>query len=171
MKDAEMNTSVTERIEADAPPAARLLAHDFEAWRVGVMRWLIVTSSLVVGYWLLWIADRGILATDHTAQYVAFEQSFPLADAWLLTALLMTAIQLWRCHASALVWVFVVGGASMYLCGMDVLYDLQHSIYTHGQGGRIELAINLITAASSIGIMAFGWHFRETLLGASSSHR
>jgi hypothetical protein len=95
-----VNTSVTERIEADMPGDSRLLAHDFEVWRLGVMRWLIVTSALVVAYWLLWVVNRGVLASDHTAQYVAFEQSFPLADAWLLTALLMAAIQLWRRRAS-----------------------------------------------------------------------
>jgi hypothetical protein len=156
--------STTDRTAAPILRESRLLAFDFEAWRVGVMRWLTVTSVLVVAYWVLWVTDRGIVAADHAAQYVAFEQSFPLADAWLLTALIMAAVQLWRRAPSALAWVFVVGGAGMYLCGMDVLYDLQHGIYTKGGAGMIELAINVITAASSAGIMAFGWHFRHALL-------
>lgn len=168
-----MNVSIstTDRTAAPVPRESRLLAFDFEAWRVGVMRWLVVTSALVVAYWVLWVIDRGIVAADHTAQYAAFEQSFPLADAWLLTALLMAGVQLWRRAPSALAWVFVVGGASMYLCGMDVLYDMQHGIYTKGGAGMIELAINVITAASSVGIMAFGWHFRHALLGVRPGGR
>lgn len=169
-----MNVSISTTDRTAASPVSResrLLAFDFEAWRVGVMRWLAVTSVLVVAYWVLWVIDRGIVAADHTAQYVAFEQSFPLADAWLLTALLMAGVQLWRRAPSALAWVFVVGGAGMYLCGMDVLYDLQHGIYTKGGVGMIELAINVITAASSVGIMAFGWHFRDALLGVRPGGR
>jgi hypothetical protein len=60
--------------------------------------------------------------------------------------------------------VLVIGGAGLYMCAMDVLFDLQHGIYTKGQGGAIEFAINLVTAASSAGIMIFGWHFRHALL-------
>jgi hypothetical protein len=168
-----MNVSVstTDPISAPMRRDSRLLAFGFEAWRVGVMRWLIVTAALVVAYWVLWAIDRGMIASSHTAQYIAFEQAFPLADAWLLTALLMTGIQLWRRAPSALAWVFVVGGAGMYLCAMDVLYDLQHGIYAKGGAGVIELAINIVTAVSSLGIMAFGWHFRHTLLGTPAEGR
>ncbi len=80
--------------------------------------------------------------------------------------MLAAAIQLWRRRPSALARGFVVGGAGFYLCAMDVLYDLEHGIYTKGQGGVIELAINLATAASSIGVVSVGWHFRlERSLG------
>jgi hypothetical protein len=168
-----MNVSVstTDRTAAPLPRESSLLAFDFEAWRVGVMRWLAVTSALVVAYWVSWLADRDIVAADHTSQYLAFEQSFPLADAWLLTALIMAAVRLWRRAPSALAWVFVAGGAGMYLCGMDVLYDLQHGIYTKGGAGMTELAINVITAASSVGIVVFGWHFRYALLGVRPDRR
>lgn len=53
----------------------------------------------------------------------------------------------------------------MYLCAMDVLYDLEHGIYTTGRGGTFEFAINLATAAWSIGGMIIGWHFRHELVG------
>jgi hypothetical protein len=161
-----MNSSPTEPIEVGPLRRSSLLRlDDFEAWRVGVLRWLIVTSGLLVSYWALWFADRGIVASDHTAEYIGFEQSFPLADAWLLAALLAAVIQLWRRRPSALMWVFAVGGAGVYLAALDVLYDLQHSIYTRPQGGWIELAINVVTALSSVGIMTFGWRFRHRLLG------
>jgi hypothetical protein len=137
---------------------------DFEAWRRGVARWAIVLAALLVAYWIAWFADRGIVASDHTADYIAFEQSFPLADAWLLAALLAAATQLSRRRPSALMWVFVVGGVGVYVAALDVLYDLQHGIYAKPQGGPIELGINIVTALSSIGILTFGWRFRHRLL-------
>jgi len=63
-------------------------------------------------------------------------------------------------------WLMVVGGAGMYLCAMDVLYDLEHGIYDKPQGGSTELAINVATAAFSIGVIRFAWRFREQVLGA-----
>jgi ferric-dicitrate binding protein FerR (iron transport regulator) len=141
---------------------------DFEVSRRRGAGLLIFASALVLAYWVLWFSDRGVVASDHTSQYISFEQSFPLADAWLLAAMVVAAIQLWRRRPSALAWGFVVGGAGVYLCAMDVLYDLEHGTYTKGQGGTIELAINLATAAMSIGVMSVGWHFRHELLGSST---
>ncbi len=143
----------------------RLLAlDDFEVWRPRLTRLLILTSVLLAAYWVLWFTDRGVVASDLTSGYVAFEQSFPLADAWLAGAALLAAVQLWRRHPSALMWLMVVGGAAMYLCAMDVLYDLQHGIYGKSHGGSTELAINIATAALSIGVIRFAWRFRQQLL-------
>ncbi len=49
---------------------------------------------------------------------------------------------------------------------MDVLYDLQHGIYSRGDGGAIELAINILTAVLSTGLLASAWDFRNELLAA-----
>lgn len=136
----------------------------FELWRPRVTAWLIFVAAVLVVYWLAWFTDRSIVASDHSAQYVSFEQSFPLADAWLLAAVLMAAIQLWRRQPSASMWLVLVGGAGVYLGALDVLYDLQHGIYAKGSGGAIELAINLITVVSSIGVIKFGWGVRHWLL-------
>jgi hypothetical protein len=141
---------------------------DFELWRPRVAWWALVTAALDVGYWILWLTDRGVVASDHTAEYVSFEQAFPLADAWLLAALLATAAQLFRRRPSAIMWVFVVGGTGVYLAALDILYDLQHGNYGNPHGGVVELGINLVTAASSLGILTFGWRFRHELLGSSS---
>jgi hypothetical protein len=139
-------------------------AERFPVWRKLVTGWCLVTAGLLAAYWLAWVADRSIVATDHTGAYTSFEQAFPLADAWLLGALLMAATQMWRRRPSALLWILVVGGAGAFLCAMDVLYDLQHGIYGKGSGGLIELTINVITGASSVGILLFGWRFRDQLL-------
>jgi hypothetical protein len=164
-----MNSSLTKPTVVGALQSSRLLKlDDFEVWRRRGAGLLIFASVLVVAYWALWFTDRSVVASDHTAEYIAFEQSFPIADGWLVGAAVLAAIQLWRRRPSALAWVFVVGGAGIYLCAMDVLYDLEHGIYTKGQGGAIELAIILATAAWSIGAMSVGWHFRHELRDPTS---
>ncbi len=142
---------------------------DVALWRGVGIALLLVTSVALAAYWVLWFADRGAVASAHTAGYIAFEQSFPLADGWLLGAALAAAILLWRRRPSALMWLFVFGGAGLYLCSLDVLYDLQHDIYAKGHGGTIELAINLATAAISIGTLMVGWRFQRELVETSGS--
>jgi hypothetical protein len=137
-------------------------------WRPRVAAWLAVAAALLVMYWVAWFTDRSVVASAHTPEYIAFEQAFPLADAWLAGAVVMAAIQLWRRRPSALIWLTVVGGAGVYLCALDVLYDLQHGVYASGNGGAIEFGINAITALSSIGVMRFAWRFRHQLLGDST---
>jgi len=114
---------------------------------------LALASILLVTYWTLWFSDRGLVASDHTSEYINFEQSFPLADTYLAAVALLAAIQLWRRRQITIIWLAVIGGASMYLCAMDVLYDLQHGIYSKPTGGDTEFAINLATAALSIGVL------------------
>ncbi len=168
-----MEPSLTaEPTQASTWRCLRLLAlDDFEVWRRRVIGLLIFTSGLLVAYWVAWFADRGIVASDNTAEYIAFEQSFPLADVWLLGAALIAAIQLWRRRPSTLMWLLVLGGAGVYLCALDVLYDLEHGIYTKGHGGAIELTINLLTAVLSAGLLASAWRYRHELLGNSSVPR
>jgi hypothetical protein len=161
-----MSSPLSEPTEVVALRSSRLLMRDdFEVWRRRGAGLMIFSSVLVVAYWTLWFADRSVVAADHGAEYTAFEQSFPMADGWLVVAAVAAAVQLWRRKLlAALVWVFVVGGAGTYLCAMDVLYDLEHGIYSNGRGGAIELAIDLATAVWAIGSMSIGWYFRHELL-------
>ncbi len=144
--------------------------NNFERLRPLVRAWLILSAALLAAYWVGWLADRGDLATSHTTGYFAFEQAFPLADVWLIAAIITAALQLSRRRPSALIWLEVVGGIGLYLCALDVLYDLQHGIYTDGGGGAIDIAINVFIAISSIGVMAFGWRFRHELFQSSPDH-
>jgi hypothetical protein len=120
---------------------------------------------LLVLYWLAWFFDRGLVATERGASYVGFEQAFPLADAALAAAALAASAAIMRGHPSALVWLSAVGGAAAYLACLDILYDVQHGIYGHGGGGLIELAINVMTLVSGLGVLSFAWRFRRQLLG------
>jgi hypothetical protein len=163
-----MNASPAEPRQASTLRSSRLLKlDDFEVWRRRGAGSLILAAALVIVYWAAWFLDRGIVANDHTAQYISFQRSFPLADGWFAAAALLAAVQGLRRRESAFMWLMLVGGAGVFLCALDVLYDVEHGIYTRGQGGTIELAINLATLALSIGAISVGWRFRYRLLGVS----
>ncbi len=136
-----------------------------ELWHRAGIALLIFTATLLVAYWVLWFADRGIVASEHTAQYVAFEQAVPLADGWLVLTALAAAMQLWRRRPNALMWLSMFGGAGLFLCALDVLYNIEHHVYSMGRGGASEVALNIATAAMSIGTLIVGWHFRRDVLG------
>lgn len=151
-----------------APSSSRhqgLALGDFELWRPRVAGWLRGAAVILVLYWLAWFFDRGLVATERGASYIAFEQAFPLADVALAAAALAASGAIMRRHPSALVWLSAVGGAAAYLACLDILYDVQHGIYGHGGGGLIELAINVVTLVSGLGVLSFAWRFRRQLLG------
>lgn len=97
---------------------------------------LLLAACLMVAFWVLWWTDRGLIASRSTSSYYDFEDSFALADAWLLVCVLAAAAQLVRRRASALLWLIAAGAAGLYLLGMDVLYDLRHAIYASSRGER-----------------------------------
>ncbi|MBV9292392.1 MAG: hypothetical protein JO222_08075 [Frankiales bacterium] len=136
--------------------------------RVTTLLWVVV--ALDVAYWIAWYADRSLVASNTRAAYYEFENAFPVADAWLGLCAAAAAIALRRRSNTALLWLLLAGGAGGYLLGMDVLYDLENSIWwSSGAGGVIELAINLATAAVSGVLIRWTWLHRDTLLRPENS--
>jgi hypothetical protein len=132
--------------------------------RTGIQRMLVAAIALDVVYWTLWFTTRSTVASDTRAAYVEFENAFPLADAWLGLAGLAALLTLRRRSPMALFWLIAAGGAGLYLCGMDVLYDLENGIYAKGSGGVIEAVINLVTLAFSVIALRWAWTRRDDLL-------
>ena len=134
--------------------------------------WIMaLTVVAMIAYWGIWFfVDRDWLATAHTPEYYAFENAFPLADAWMTLASLLGAVALRRGRPSAVFWMLVGGGASVYLGLMDVLFDLQHGIYLAPTGDwvgvGVEVAVNLATLLAGGWILRFAWRNRAALLRA-----
>ncbi|MER8186430.1 hypothetical protein [Kitasatospora sp. NPDC094015] len=129
---------------------------------------LALAAVLVVAYWVIWYTDRAVLAAAGTAAYEEFENAFPLADLWLAGTLLTAAVLVARRRRAAGYWLAVAGSAGAYLFCMDVLYDLQHGIWTRGAGGAIEAGVNVATLALSV--LALRWG-RAVLLTARPAAR
>jgi hypothetical protein len=177
-RTTELTAQGVTQLSASCQPAVRRMRRglgleDYELWRARLMRVLFVPIAVLIAYWSAWLWNRGLVASEHSASYVSFEQAFPLADAWLLAAMLLAVVALRARRPSALLWLVVTGGAGVYLCALDVLYDLQHGIYAKPQGGPVELAINALTLVLSVGLLRFSWRFRLQLQGcedASTRH-
>ncbi|MGH7270908.1 MAG: hypothetical protein ACREJ3_10810 [Polyangiaceae bacterium] len=123
-------------------------------------------------YWVVWFfVDRSWLATAGTPAYFTFENAFPIADGWMALAGALGALALTRRHPRALLWLLLAGSASLYLAGMDVLFDLENGIYRaqNGVGNvAVEVFINVGCLAGGIAIISFAWRHRLALLGASA---
>jgi hypothetical protein len=125
---------------------------------------LSVAALLIAAYWLAWLTHRSLVASETTLAYNQFEDAFPLADAWLVLCLVAASYCLVTSRRAALFWLLAGGGAGLYLFGMDVLYDLQHSVWGKGGNGLMELVINLVTLGLSIFVLCWGWGRRDALL-------
>lgn len=126
-------------------------------------RLLLFFAALIVLYWTLWFVHRSVVASDTTSSYYNFENAFPLADSLLVLALLASFFSLRRGLASALLFLLLGAGGGFYLCAMDVLYDLEHGIWTKGAGGAIEAVINVLTLIASVYLARWAWTHRREL--------
>jgi hypothetical protein len=131
-------------------------------------RTLLGAVLVLVTYWALWAISRSTVASAHTTAYYDFEDAFPVADAWLGACALLAVRAARTARPTTLLWTLVGGGSGVYLAAMDVLYDLEHGVYTSGGGGIIELLINLITVSVSVWTLRWGWLRRCTILSLAS---
>jgi hypothetical protein len=126
---------------------------------------LLVSAVITVSYILLWLFARDVVASEIRAGYVEFENSFPLADTWLLVCLLGATVSVLARRPSALFWLLAGGGAGVYLLCIDSLYDIENGIWwLPGGAGVVELGINLTTLVVSFGLLRWAWRRRAVLL-------
>jgi hypothetical protein len=125
---------------------------------------LLAAAVLIVAYWVAWLTHRSLVATETGVGYTQFEDAFPLADGWLALCLVAAAFCLVTARRAALFWLLAGGGAGLYLCAMDVLYDVQHGVWGKGGNGLLELAINALTLGLSVFVLRWAWLRRQDFL-------
>ena len=128
---------------------------------------LIFGSVAYTAYWAVWFGvDRELLASAHTESYYAFENAFPLADAWTVLAGILAAVTLVKRRASTIVWSTAAGSTSIFLGLLDVLFDLENGIYRSPDRGAVavELVINVLTIALGVVVVAWAWSQRRALM-------
>lgn len=121
-----------------------------------------VGTAANVAYWVGFAA--GPARTDDSEEYLDFERSFPLADAYLAAMSGAASIACWRDDPRALPVGLMASSASIYLGCLDVLYNLRHGKYRDLDAAMgVEAAIN----ATSLGLGAFTawalWRWRGEL--------
>jgi hypothetical protein len=131
---------------------------------VGVLAFGVVAT---IAYWVVWFGvDRELLASAHTEAYYAFENAFPLADAWMTATGIAALVALMRRRASAFFWCTAAGTTSVYLALLDVLFDLENGIYHSPDTGAVavELTINVLTLALGATVVVWAWLRRRELV-------
>lgn len=130
----------------------------------------IFATVAVILYWAAWFLAPGVVqsrlpsAPDY-AIYVAFEQSFPLADSWLALASLIGVIGLFRRRAWGFLFMLLAGGAAIFLGLMDLLYDLQHQMFVPlTQESAVELAIVVLLLLLGPVVVGVTWSQRRRYL-------
>ena len=136
------------------------------SWVIGI---LIFGVLATLAYWVVWFGvDREILASAHTSEYYAFENSFPLADAWMGLAGAAATWALWRRRAASFFWCVASGSISVYLGALDVLFDLENGIYSAADGNTggvvVELIINVLTLTLGAVVLIWAWAQRRRLI-------
>ncbi|MGD0676875.1 MAG: hypothetical protein ABSC94_15790 [Polyangiaceae bacterium] len=125
-----------------------------------------------VAYWIVWFfVDRSALATIDRPEYYAFENAFPIADAWMATTGVLAAVALHRRRPTALLWMLLAGSATLFLACMDVLFDFENGIYQRGELGSVlvELFINVSCLLGGAAVIRFAWRHRVDLLSVDTT--
>jgi len=131
---------------------------------------LIFGVVATIAYWVIWFGvNRDWLASAHTDSYYAFENSFPVADAWMTLAGLGATVALLRRRASALLWSLAAGAISVYLGLLDVLFDLENGIYRAPDTGGVivEIVINVLTLSMGVVVLVWAWSKRREIAAFS----
>lgn len=132
---------------------------------IGIFGFVILTA-----YWIIWftapqfIQSRTPDATDY-AIYVAFEQAFLLADFYVAVAALIGAIGLFKMKSWGFLSMLLGSGGLIFLGLMDLLYGLEHKMFTPLNAESImELAIVILTFALGPIIVSLLWKHRKEFL-------
>jgi nicotinamide riboside transporter PnuC len=130
---------------------------------VGLLVFGVVAT---LAYWVIWFGvNRDWLASAHTDSYYAFENAFPIADAWMTLVGGAATVALVRRRASALLWSIAAGSVSIYLGCLDVLFDLENGIYRSADTGGVivEIVINVLTLSMGAVVLIWAWRARREL--------
>ena len=124
----------------------------------------------VLLYWITWYAapdliqSRSPSAPDY-AIYVNFEQAFPLADGWLALSAWVGVIGLWKMRDWGFLFMLLAGSAAIFLGCMDLLYDLEHSMFApFTPEAGIELAIVIAVLALGPLVIILAWRHRREFI-------
>ena len=111
---------------------------------------LAIFSLGTIAFWIEFFTS-GTVSMSDTPAYIEHEQSFPLADAYMVACALTCAVGLIRMRPWALLFGVMAGSGIIFLGLMDTLYSIQQgmfSISAHSDQGAVGFS-------SSVSVEAF----------------
>jgi len=130
----------------------------------------IFTVAAIVAYWFAWFVAPSVVQSRTPADvdymiYVAYEQAFPLPDAFVAIAALIGVIGLWQMRAWGFLSMLLTAGGAFFLGLEDLLYDLEHNMFVPFNGAAgIELAIVVVIMALGPMMIFLLWRHRKELI-------
>ena len=126
---------------------------------------MLLAAAGTVAYWLAYFFAHAVQTADDPV-YLGFEAAFPLADSYMATAYLVSAIALLRGHVLAVPAGLVAGSAMVFLGCMDMLFNLEHGKYADLTAAMaIETAINAACLTLGPVTIVRLWRIRGRLAG------
>ena len=132
---------------------------------IGIFACLAMTA-----YWYAWflapeVVQARIPSDPDYAIYIAYEQAFPLPDAFVALASLVGVIGLWKMRDWGFLSMLLAAGGAFFLGLEDLLYDLQHNMFLPFNGATaIELAIVLVIMALGPTMTVLLWKHRREII-------
>ena len=116
-----------------------------------------------IAYWMAYFWF-GAVQTGSDPGYVAFENAFPLADAYMAAGYLVAAHLLVRGRPAAVPVGIAAGSAMVFLGLMDTLFNLEHGQYAiRTPEMATEIAINVVCLVFGPWTMVRLWSARRRL--------
>lgn len=131
--------------------------------RAVAVAYLLLASVGTVAYWTVFFTS-GAVHVRGDATYLAFERSFPLADAWMAACALLAATGLWRGRPWGLLFGLLAGSSLVFLGCMDVMWNLNEGSYAITNGAMAaEIVINVFCLAGGPWLITYLWRHRQAL--------
>lgn len=89
---------------------------------------LVVTAVVTVAYWLDFFL-RGTVQAVEEEWYLRFERAFPVADGWMASCSLVSAVGLFTGSSYGTVFGLLAAGALVFLGLMDLTFNLQNGMF------------------------------------------
>lgn len=130
----------------------------------------IFTVVAMIAYWFAWFVAPTVVQARTPADldyaiYVAYEQAFPLPDAFVTLAALIGVIGLWKMRDWGFLSMLLAAGGAFFLGLEDLLYDLQHNMFMPFTGAAgIELAIVLVIMSLGPTMTVLLWKHRKEII-------
>lgn len=130
----------------------------------------IFAALAIAAYWITWFyapsAIQSLTPADpEYAIYVAYEQAFPLPDAFVALAALTGVIGLWKMRAWGFLSMLLAAGGAIFLGLEDLLFDLQHQMFASFTAeALIELSIVILILALGPLMTVLLWKHRQEFL-------
>jgi hypothetical protein len=124
---------------------------------------LIVTAIGTALYWQnYFVAGDVQVLTD--PGYTKFEDSFPLADAWMSVCAVLAGLGLILDRPFGVRFGLLAGSALIFLAAMDITYNIENGLYSLeplSAAMGFEVLINVWTLALGLAAILICWRSRQ----------